>query len=65
MAISYIELAEKAGISKSFAAQLLNGTRDASLEKAIQIYDATGEQFGILKDLPAETIEQLRQKAAA
>lgn len=65
MAISYTELAERAGISASYATQVLDGSRTPSLQKAFQIYDATGLQFGLLKGLPAETIEQLRPKAAA
>jgi transcriptional regulator with XRE-family HTH domain len=59
------ELAEAAKISVPYASQLLSGERGASLGMAIKIYDATGLQFGILKDLPSETIEQLRPKAAA
>lgn len=63
MALSYKELADKAGISLPYAAQLLNGERGASLAMAFKIYDATGLQFGILKGLPTETIEHLRPKA--
>jgi transcriptional regulator with XRE-family HTH domain len=63
MAISYKELAEKAGISESFATQVLSGERGASLTMAFKIYDATGLQFGILKGLPKDTIEHLRPKA--
>jgi transcriptional regulator with XRE-family HTH domain len=64
--ITYKELAERAGISEPYACQLLNGERTGpSLKLALQIYDRTGLQFGILKDLPAETIEHLRPKAAA
>lgn len=63
MQISYKELAERAGISESYATQLLSGSRGASLPKALEIYDKTGLQFGILRGLPAETIEQLRPKA--
>lgn len=65
MQISYKELADRAGISEPFAAQLLNGKRGASLSVAFKIYDATGLQFGILKDLPKKTIEQLRPKASS
>lgn len=63
MQISYRELADKARISQSFATQILDGSRSPSLAIALRIYDATGDQFGLLKDLPAETIEQLRPKA--
>lgn len=65
MVISYKELAAKAGISESYATQVLDGSRTPSLAKAFEIYDKTGHQFGLLKDLSAETIEQLRPKAAA
>lgn len=64
MAISYKELAERAKISESFATQVLSGERGTSLAMAFKIYDATGLQFGILKDLPKETIEHLRPKSA-
>lgn len=64
MEISYKDLSEKAGISPSYAAQLLNGTRGASLHYALQIYDKTGLQFGVLKGLSEETIADLRKQAA-
>lgn len=64
MDISYKELAEKAGISLSYAAQLLNGERGASLTTAFKIYDKTGLQFGVLKGLSQETIADLRRQAA-
>lgn len=65
MPISYKELSEKAGISLSYATQLIGGEREASLAMAFKIYDATGHKFGLLKDLAPDTIEQLRPKAAA
>jgi transcriptional regulator with XRE-family HTH domain len=65
MSISYKELAEKTGISLSYATQLLSGERTASLAMAFKIYDKTGHQFGLLKGLSEDTIEQLRPKAAA
>lgn len=65
MAISYRELADRAKINPGYATQILDGTRTPSLSMALKIYDATGLQFGILKDLPKETVEQLRPKAAA
>ena len=59
------ELSEKAGISLGYASMLLSGERPScSLEIAFKIYDSTGLQFGILKDLPADTIEHLRPKTA-
>jgi transcriptional regulator with XRE-family HTH domain len=64
--ISYQELALRAGISEPYACQLLNGKRTGpSLKLALQIYDRTGLQFGILEGLSAETIEELRPKAQA
>jgi transcriptional regulator with XRE-family HTH domain len=65
MQISYVELSQRAKLSKSFACQILNGAREPSLPKAFQIYDATGLQFGLLKGLDRKTIESLRPKAAA
>ena len=64
MEISYKELAEKARISESYATQLLSGERGASLPTALKIYDATGLQFGLLRGLSPETIEELRREAA-
>jgi transcriptional regulator with XRE-family HTH domain len=64
MAISYKELSVRAGISPSYAAQLLNGKRGASLPMALDIYDKTGLQFGVLKGLSQETIADLRKQAA-
>jgi transcriptional regulator with XRE-family HTH domain len=57
------ELAQAAGISVPYASQVLSGERGASLPMAFKIYDATGLQFGILKGLQKETVEQLRPKS--
>jgi transcriptional regulator with XRE-family HTH domain len=69
MAISYKELAERAGISEPYACQILSDDpkqrRTPTLGMAFKIYDATGLQFGILEGLSKETIEELRPKAAA
>lgn len=55
------ELSEKAGISVGYASMLLSGERaSCSLSVALKIYDATGEQFGILKGLSPDTIAALR-----
>ena len=68
MAISYKDLAEKAGISLSYATQLLSEDpeqrREPSLGMALKIYERTGEQFGILKGMNPEHIEALRKAAA-
>lgn len=54
-----------AGISRTHAYDILAGREQPSLKTAFQIYDATGERFGLLKDLNEDVIEQLRPKAAA
>jgi hypothetical protein len=59
------ELSKAAGISVPYASQLLSGARGASLRVALNIFDKTGLQFGVLKGLPKETIDQLRPKIAA
>lgn len=59
------ELADKAGISIGYASMLLSGTRKTlSLAMALQIYDRTGLQFGVLDGLSKETIDDLRKQAA-
>lgn len=64
MALPYKELAAKSGISEAYATQLLDGTRKGSLEMVLQIYDKTGEKFGILEGLSEGAIDELRRKAA-
>ena len=54
---------EAAGISRTHAYDILAGREQPSLRLAFQLYDETGEQFGLLKGLPAETVEQLRANA--
>ena len=59
------ELARRVGISVPYASQLLSGARDApSLELALQIYDASGLQLGMLKGLKADEITVMRKAAA-
>lgn len=59
------ELSEKSGISLGYASMLLSGDRTTcSVAIALKIYEATGLQFGILKDLTPEQIEPLRKAAA-
>ncbi len=44
---------------------LLSGDRQScSLGKALQIFDRTGLQFGVLKGLDKSAIEQIRRQAA-
>lgn len=65
MDITPKSLSEVAGISQSHASMILSGDRDPSLRIALRIYDRLGAQYGILKGLSKETIEELRPKAAA
>lgn len=52
------------GISRTHAYDILAGRQEPSLRKAIEIFDATGERFGILKSLTPTEIEPLRKAAA-
>lgn len=66
MAISPTELAKQAGISVPYASQLLSGERKRpSLELALQIYDRTGLQFGILEGLSESAVNEIRRSEAA
>lgn len=56
---------EAAGISRTHAYDILAEREAPSLKVAFQIYDQTGAQFGILKGISKQLIEQLRPKAAA
>lgn len=62
--LTYTELAAKAGISNSYAFEIINGTRKPSLATAVKIYDATGLQFGALVGLSLSDIEAARRIAA-
>ena len=64
MAITPAELSRRAGIHRVYAWQLLNERRSPSLELALQIYDATGLQLGMLKGLKADEIPTMRKAAA-
>ena len=57
-------MSEVAGISLGHASMILSGDRKPSLKVALDIYDKTGRQFGILEGLNADAIEQLRRQAA-
>lgn len=60
------ELSKAAGISLGYASMLLNRKRETcSLTKALQIFDTTGLQFGLLKGMTREEIEPLRRQIAA
>jgi transcriptional regulator with XRE-family HTH domain len=64
MAITPAELVRRCGINRVYAWQLLNAKREPSLELALQIFDASGLQLGMLKGLKANEIEVLRKAAA-
>lgn len=64
MAILPAELARKANINRVYAWQLLRGDRQPSLELALRIYGATGEQLGLLAGLTPDEIEVMRKAAA-
>jgi hypothetical protein len=52
-----------AGISRTHAYDILAGREQPSLKVAFQIYDATGVQLGILKGLPKDAVEQIRENS--
>ena len=62
--LAYTELAAKAGISQSYAHQIVNGVRKPPLQLALRIYDATGRQFGALTGLTKREIDAARKVAA-
>jgi transcriptional regulator with XRE-family HTH domain len=64
MATSPAELVRKTGINRTYAWQLLKGDREPSLELALQIYDATGDQLGLLRGLTPDEIQVMRKAAA-
>lgn len=64
MAITPAELVRRTGINRVYAWQLLRGDRKPSLELALQIFDATGLQLGMLDGLKANEIQILRKAAA-
>lgn len=53
------------GISRGHAYDILAGRQTPGLKTAFLIYDGLGAKLGILADLDPETIEKLRQRAAA
>lgn len=52
------------GISRTHAYDILGEREEPSLAVALKIYDATGEQFGLLKGKSPEFIAELRREAA-
>lgn len=62
--LTYTELASKAGISPSYAHQIMNNARIPPLALALQIYDKTGLQYGPLSGLTKREIETARKIAA-
>jgi transcriptional regulator with XRE-family HTH domain len=64
MAISPRELSDRTGVNRVYAWQLLKGKRRPSLELALQIYDQTGVQLGLLSGLTPDDIQVFRKAAA-
>ena len=54
-----MELADRAGISKSYASEIVNGIRRPSRPLAIHIFRRTGWRHDILVDLSDEQIATL------
>lgn len=54
-----MELAEKAGISKSYASEIVNDQRKPSRPLAIHIYRSTGWRHPLLASLTEQQIETL------
>lgn len=57
------EIIEAAGISRTHAYDILSGREEPSLKVALDIYDNTGEQLGILTGLAPKAIEQIRENS--
>lgn len=53
------ELSASAGISVSYASEILSGTRKPSRALALRIYEKAGLKFGPLANLTAQEIEFL------
>lgn len=61
------ELAEKAGISKSYASEIVNGKRPPSRGLAIHIFRQTGwkpEPIAMLTDAEIDDLERLEKRVA-
>lgn len=62
-----MELAEKAGISKSYASEIANGKRDPSRSLAIHIYRTTGwkpSPISALSEPDIDMLERIERSAA-
>ena len=55
------EFAAAAGISASYASDILKGKRAPSAKKAIQIYRRTGRRFGILTGAADDEIARIEK----
>lgn len=55
----YSELAELAGISRSYASEIVKGTRDPSRPLAIHIMRKTGWRHSLIADLSEAQIDLL------
>lgn len=56
---SYVELAKAAGISRSYACEIVGGSRNPSRALAIHILRTTGWRHALLADLSDEQINVL------
>lgn len=53
------ELADRSGISQSYASEIVNGKRQPSRPLAIHIFRTTGWKHPLIADLTAEQIDVL------
>lgn len=56
-----MELADKAGISKSYASEILSGARDPSRPLAIHIFRKAGWKHPLIADLTDAHLEMLEE----
>ena len=56
-----IDFAERAGIARSFACQIIHRRRIPTVNMSLQIYDKTGRKFGLLEGATLEEIAAVRR----
>lgn len=59
--INLTELARTLGKDRSYITKVFNGTRDAPLELALEIFEASGCKIGLLKGKPDKDIRAARR----
>lgn len=59
------QISEATGRTEAYARMIIAGSRTPSLKTALQIFDATGAQFGPLRGLDTAGIEVARHMAEA